>query len=126
MSREKVTRFRSEEEKDKVRLRVDKRDRSTGEHTVGLSPRIYNSLSRCDGPLDIHHASPLKSCQRGGRLVTIVSKFELCKDFMPQPSFLVFDSFNNELTRLQYHIQHPAAQGRGYNKLQERHILQEP
>ena len=31
-----LTRFRSEEEKDKVRLRVDKRDRSTGEHTVGL------------------------------------------------------------------------------------------
>ena len=54
-----LTRFRSEEEKDKVRLRVDKRDRSTGEHTVGLSPRIYNSLSRCDGPRDIHHASPL-------------------------------------------------------------------
>ena len=100
-----VEKFRSEVEREKLRLRVDIFNESTGEQTVGISPIIVNTNSRCYGTLDIHYAHPLRSCERGGRIITIVSEFDLCKDFMAQPRFLIFDSEGQELTELQRHIQ---------------------
>ena len=105
-----VEKFRSELEREKLRLRVDIFNDSTGEQTVGISPVILNTNSRCYGTIDLHFAHPLQSCERGGRIIIIVSEFELSKDFMAQPRFLVFDSEDHELTELQRHIQQAEAE----------------
>ena len=104
-----VEKFRSEVEREKLRLRVDIFNESTGEQTVGISPVIVNTNSRCC-TLDIHYAHPLRSCELGGRIITVVSEFDLCKDFMAQPRFLIFDSGGQELTELQSYIQQPEAE----------------
>ena len=105
-----VEKFSSEVEREKLRLRVDIFNDSTGEQIVGISPVIVNTNSRCYGALDIHHAHPLKSCERGGRVIPVVSEFDLARDFLAQPRFLIFDSEGRELSQLQGLIQQPAAE----------------
>ena len=102
--------FSSEQEREKLRLRVEIFNESTGQQTVGVSPVLLNTNSRCYGTLDLHFAHPLRSCELGGRIIVIVSEFDLSKDFIAQPRFLVFDSDGHDLTELQRHIQQPQAE----------------
>jgi len=74
----------------KVRLKVDfyKHQESTPYDCV-ISETISDTASKHLGAMDFHDATPLRSCQFGGRKVVMVAEFGLAIDV--EPRFQLFD-----------------------------------
>ena len=50
----------------------------------GVSGKISDSASREHGILDFTHATPLSSCERGGRKVFVISQGQIAPDVEPR------------------------------------------
>merc|ERR1712227_66320 len=76
----------------KVRLRVDVFCLDSG---VLLGSSISYTASKAHGAMDLHDATPLRSCARGGRKVCMIAEFAFAKDV--QPRFQLYDSEGRRL-----------------------------
>ena len=80
----------------KVRLRVDVFCPDSG-LLLGssISCPISDTASKAHGAMDLHDATPLQSCARGGRKVCMIAEFAFAKDVQPR-----FQLYDNEGRRL--------------------------
>jgi len=60
-----------------------------------LSCPISDTASKAHGAMDIHDATPLRSCADGGRKVVMIAEFGLAKDVVPR--FQLYDSSDRRL-----------------------------
>ena len=74
----------------RVRLRVDVFCLESG-LLLGssISCPISDTASKTHGAMDLHDATPLRSCTRGGRKICMIAEFALAKDV--QPRFQLYD-----------------------------------
>jgi len=75
----------------KVKLKVEVFDLDTGTFLGShISKAISDTASKAHGAMDLHDATPLRSCATGGRKVVMLSEFGLAKDV--EPKFQLYDS----------------------------------
>jgi len=75
----------------KVKLKVEVFDLDTGTLLGSdISQAISDTASKAHGAMDLHDATPLRSCARGGRKVVLLAEFGLAKDV--EPKFQLYDS----------------------------------
>jgi len=80
----------------KVRLRVDVFCLDSGVLLgSSISCPISDTASKAHGAMDLHDATPLRSCARGGRKVCMIAEFAFAKDV--QPRFQLYDSEGRRL-----------------------------
>jgi len=73
-----------------------------------LSCPISDTASKAHGAMDIHDATPLRSCAEGGRKVVMIAEFGLAKDVVPR--FQLYDSSDRRLYEEEEQLlQQPAA-----------------
>ena len=60
-----------------------------------LSVPISDTASKTHGAMDLHDATPLRSCAEGRRKVVMIAEFGLAKDV--EPKFLLYDSEGRRL-----------------------------
>jgi hypothetical protein len=93
---------RNSENIRRVKIQCEIHDMDSNLIFVGLSEAIVDTNSKKHGVLDIHDASPLKSCEKGGRKIQIISEFGLSKEV--KPKFLLFDEQDNQITKCEEHL----------------------
>merc|ERR1712203_796921 len=75
----------------KVKLKVEVFDLDTGLFLGSdITKAISDTASKAHGAMDLHDATPLRSCATGGRKVVMLSEFGLAKDV--EPKFQLYDS----------------------------------
>ena len=80
----------------KVKLKVEVFDLDTGTFLGSdISKAISDTASKAHGAMDLHDATPLRSCATGGRKVVMLAEFGLAKDV--EPKFQLYDSQGNRL-----------------------------
>merc|ERR1711970_417228 len=80
----------------KVKLRVDVFSLESNSFIGSrISGPIFDTASKAHGAMDLHDATPLRSCAIGGRKIVMIAEFGLAKDV--EPRFQLYDS---EGTRL--------------------------
>jgi len=80
----------------KVKLRVDIYSLESNSFIgSSISGPIFDTASKAHGAMDLHDATPLRSCAIGGRKIVMIAEFGLAKDV--EPRFQLYDS---EGTRL--------------------------
>ena len=80
----------------KVRLRVDVISLDTNANLgSNISGVIFDTASKAHGAMDLHDATPLRSCAEGGRKIVMIAEFGLAKDV--EPRFQLYDSDGNRL-----------------------------
>jgi len=80
----------------KVKLKVEVFDLDTGAFLGSdISKAISDTASKAHGAMDLHDATPLRSCATGGRKVVMLAEFGLAKDV--EPKFQLYDSQGNRL-----------------------------
>ena len=60
-----------------------------------ISCPISDTASKAHGAMDLHDATPLRSCAKGGRKVCMIAEFAFAKDV--QPRFQLYDSEGRRL-----------------------------
>jgi len=80
----------------KVKLRVDVYSLETN-ILIGsnISGAIFDTASKAHGAMDLHDATPLRSCADGGRKIVMIAEFGLAKDV--EPRFQLYDSDGTRL-----------------------------
>ena len=97
--------FRTAKNLKRMKLKVDMKDADGNTHCF-MSGSIKDSNSKVSGALNFHDASPLRSCQNGGRKITMSSEFPLSKDV--EPIFQLFNASNERQELLEQDlISHP-------------------
>ena len=61
----------------------------------GISGAIFDEASKAHGAMDLHDATPLRSCADGGRKIVMIAEFGLAKDV--EPRFQLYDSEGKRL-----------------------------
>ena len=61
----------------------------------GISGAIFDTASKAHGAMDLHDATPLRSCADGGRKIVMIAEFGLAKDV--EPRFQLYDSEGKRL-----------------------------
>merc|ERR1711881_203728 len=80
----------------KVKLKGEGFDLDTGTLLGSdISQAISDTASKAHGAMDLHDATPLRSCARGGRKVVLLAEFGLAKDV--EPKFQLYDSQGSRL-----------------------------
>ena len=80
----------------KVRLGLDVFCLDTGVLLgSSISCPISDTASKAHGAMDLHDATPLRSCAKGGRKVCMIAEFAFAKDV--QPKFQLYDSEGRRL-----------------------------
>jgi len=80
----------------KVRLKIDVFCLESGVLLgSSLSCSISDTASKVHGAMDIHDATPLRSCADGGRKVVMIAEFGLAKDVVPR--FQLYDNSDRRL-----------------------------
>ena len=88
---------RNSENIRRVKIKCEIHDIDSNLHFAGMSNAIVYTNSKKHGVLDIHDASPLKSCENGGRKIQIISEFGLSKEV--KPKFLLYDEQENQISK---------------------------
>ena len=60
-----------------------------------ISSSISDTASKAHGAMDLHDATPLRSCAKGGRKVCMIAEFAFAKDV--EPRFQLYDSDGRRL-----------------------------
>jgi len=80
----------------KVKLRVDVFSLESNIFIgSSISGPIFDTASKAHGAMDLHDATPLRSCAMGGRKIVMIAEFGLAKDVEPR-----FQLYNSEGKRL--------------------------
>ena len=80
----------------KVKVKVDVYSLETDELLGSdISGAIFDTASKAHGAMDLHDATPLRSCADGGRKIVMIAEFGLAKDV--EPRFQFYDSEGKRL-----------------------------
>ena len=80
----------------KIKLKVEVSCLETGVSLgSSLSCAISDTASKAHGAMDLHDATPLRSCANGGRKVVMIAEFGLAKDV--EPRFQLYDNDGRRL-----------------------------
>jgi len=80
----------------KVRLKADVYSLETNQYIgSSISRPIFDTASKAHGAMDLHDATPLRSCAVGGRKIVMIAEFGLAKDVEPR-----FQLYNSDGERL--------------------------
>jgi hypothetical protein len=79
-----------------MRLKLDVFSLSSGELLGSMvSGTISDTASKAHGAMDLHDATPLRSCAKGGRKVMMIAEFGIAKDV--EPRFQLYDADDKRL-----------------------------
>lgn len=80
----------------KVKLKLEVFDLDSGAMLgSSISKAISDTASKTHGAMDLHDATPLSSCAKGGRKVVMLAEFGLAKDVVPR-----FQLYNSDGERM--------------------------
>jgi len=80
----------------KVKLKVDLFSLESDELLGSdISGAVFDTASKAHGAMDLHDATPLRSCADGGRKIVMIAEFGLAKDV--EPRFQLYDSEGKRL-----------------------------
>ena len=80
----------------KVNLKVEVYSLESGQLLGnGILGAIFDTASKAHGAMDLHDATPLRSCADGGRKIVMIAEFGLAKDV--EPRFQLYDSEGKRL-----------------------------
>ena len=80
----------------KVKLKVDVFSLESDELLGSdISGAVFDTASKAHGAMDLHDATPLRSCADGGRKIVMIAEFGLAKDV--EPRFQLYDSDGKRL-----------------------------
>merc|ERR1719320_526670 len=80
----------------KVKLRVDVFSLESNTFLgSSISGPVFDTASKAHGAMDLHDATPLRSCAMGGRKIVMIAEFGLAKDV--EPRFQLYDQEGRRL-----------------------------
>merc|ERR1712013_326341 len=80
----------------KVKLRVDVFSLENNTFLgSSISGPVFDTASKAHGAMDLHDATPLRSCAMGGRKIVMIAEFGLAKDV--EPRFQLYDQEGRRL-----------------------------